>query len=332
MPYGRKVLAFYYAWYGTPWGTGVLREWAGWNIYGYDPEKVTRGRRETPTPCYPLDGLYDSSSDYTVRRHIYQAKQAGLDGFIVSWWGFPDRVGRGTSARSADATLRKLLEISPEDFQITLYYETAEYGGESVLTNLREDLRRIADEYCKSPRWLKVEGRPVVVVYGRVMEQVRRACEDDVEEWRAVRGELETEGYELFLIGDSLDPEYVEPMDGLHTYNPIGFTTRGVDLGPLYRRAAEALHERGKLFAATVTPGFDHDKVRWPSGERLLEPRRDGGYYIDSWDVALSCDPDWIFVTSWNEWYEGSQIEPSVEYGHDYITLTRQRARMFREA
>jgi len=58
--------------------------------------------------------------------------------------------------------------------------------------------------------------------------------------------------------------------------------------------------------------------------------RRNGGYYIDSWNTALSCNPDWIFVTSWNEWYEASQIEPSVEYGNDYITLTRQQVRRFK--
>ena len=330
----KKVLAFYYAWYGTPWGTGVLQKWAGWNIYGYDPEKVTRGRRESATPCFPLDGLYDSSSEYTIRRHIYQARHAELDGFIVSWWGFPDRRKENRaehpSIKSSDATLQKLLRIAPEDFNITLYYETAEYGNKPVPQNVREDLERIAKEYCKEPRWMKVDGRPVVVIYGRVMEQMRKACANDIKEWTSIRRYLEDKGYDLFLVGDSLDLTYVECMDALHTYNPIGYTTRGIEVGPLYKKAAEALHKAGKIFAATVTPGFDHDKVRWPTGERILEPRRDGGYYIESWNTALSCNPDWIFVTSWNEWFEASQIEPSVEYGCDYIILTKQQVRRFK--
>ena len=322
----KKVLAFYYAWYGTPWGTGVLHEWAGWNSNGYNPENVTCGRREAAITCYPLDGLYDSSSEYTIRRHIYQAKQAGLDGFIVSWWGFPDRVGDSATVRSSDATLRRLLEISPEDFEATLYYETAKYGEKSVPENVREDLERICMEYCSSPRWMGVEGRPVIVIYGRVMDQMREACDDDIGEWKAIREELMEKGLNPFLVGDSLDPAYIECMDALHTYNPIAFTTRGVDLSPLYRRISRALHEAGKIFAATVTPGYDDVKVR----ARTLEPRRDGGYYIESWNTALSCNPDWIFVTTWNEWFEGSQIEPSVEYGDDYIILTRQQVRRFK--
>ncbi len=335
MPYEKKVLAFYYVWYATPWGTGAVQEWAGWTRYGYDPDKVTRGRRESPIPCFPLDGLYDSSSEYTIRRHIYQAKQAGLDGFIVSWWGFPDRMrysddyDKGFVA--TDAALRKLLEMAPEGFDVTLYYETAKYGSKPVLQNVREDLERIAQEHGTHPRWMKVDGKPVIVIYGRVMNEVKSVADDAIAEWKTIRQYLVEKGHDLFLVGDSLDPIYAEVMDALHTYNPIGATTRWIDLGPQYKRAADALHQVGKLFAATVTPGFDHDKVRWGSGERLLEPRRDGGYYIESWNTALSCDPDWIFVTSWNEWYEASQIEPSVEYGQDYIVLTKQQAKRFKQ-
>jgi glycoprotein endo-alpha-1,2-mannosidase len=336
----KKVLALYYVWYATPWGTGVTQEWAGWTRYHYDPDKVTRGRRESPIPCFPLDGLYDSSSEYTIRRHLYQARQAGLDGFIVSWWGFPDRMPsageRDRGFMATDAALRQLLQSAPEGFDVALYYETAQYGQQPVLQNVREDLERIAREHGEHPRWLRVDGKPAVVIYGRVMNEVKEAAGGDVgaacAAWQAIRQYLADRGNDLYLVGDSLDPAYARVMDALHTYNPMGATTRGIDLGPQYARAAEALHSAGKLFAATVTPGFDHDKVRWGSGERLLEPRRDGGYYIDSWNTALSCNPDWVLVTSWNEWYEASQIEPSVEYGQDYMVLTKQQAKRFRQA
>jgi len=37
--------------------------------------------------------------------------------------------------------------------------------------------------------------------------------------------------------------------------------------------------------------------------------------------VAIKADPDWVLITSWNEWHEGSEIEPSWEDGDAYLKL-----------
>jgi len=34
--------------------------------------------------------------------------------------------------------------------------------------------------------------------------------------------------------------------------------------------------------------------------------------------------PDWLFITSWNEWWENTHIEPSDHYGSLYLQLTRE--------
>ena len=38
-----------------------------------------------------------------------------------------------------------------------------------------------------------------------------------------------------------------------------------------------------------------------------------------------------VLLTSWNEWHEGTELEPSREYGFDYLTLTRQYAEIFKQ-
>jgi len=47
------------------------------------------------------------------------------------------------------------------------------------------------------------------------------------------------------------------------------------------------------------------------------------------WEEALRANPDWVLITSWNEWHEGSEIEPSWEYGDLYIRLTGRYAPRF---
>ncbi|MGB3905510.1 MAG: glycoside hydrolase family 99-like domain-containing protein [Anaerolineae bacterium] len=40
-------------------------------------------------------------------------------------------------------------------------------------------------------------------------------------------------------------------------------------------------------------------------------------------EAALHSDPDWIFITTWNEWWEHTYIEPSESYGDQYLEITR---------
>jgi hypothetical protein len=47
------------------------------------------------------------------------------------------------------------------------------------------------------------------------------------------------------------------------------------------------------------------------------------------WEQAIAANPDWILVTSWNEWHEGSEIEPSLELGDRELKTTKQFARKF---
>jgi hypothetical protein len=94
-----------------------------------------------------------------------------------------------------------------------------------------------------------------------------------------------------------------------------------VDVAGLYRQVSEAAHKQDKLFAATVLPGFDDRKIRTP-GTLLL--REDGGCYNKTWHAAVGSGADWVLITSWNEWHEGSEIEPSLENGTDYLWLTAQ--------
>jgi len=309
----KRVLTFYYAWYGTPWGPA--EKWLGWNAHGYNPGIIVKGKRIIATPHYPLDGVYDSCDEYTLRRQIDQAKKAGIDGFIVSWWGFE---------HYSHKSLEKLLKIAPKDF-ITIYYETAmtfnirEKSREEATKRIYEDLKRLLTEYAISNSWIKVDGKPLIVIY--------IAAKYTVDEWRGIRKKLEEEGYRMFLLGDTFDIRYLEVFDGLHTYTTVGYTIRGISIEDLYVKVSREVKARGKLFAATVCPGYDDRKIRRPG---IFVPREDGKYYIDCWKASLKCNADWILITSWNEWFEGTEIEPSIEYGYDYLYLTGTYTRIFK--
>jgi hypothetical protein len=77
-------------------------------------------------------------------------------------------------------------------------------------------------------------------------------------------------------------------------------------------------------------PGYDDRKARPGSG---FARSRDGGeYYRQNWRAAIDSKPHWVIVNSFNEWPEGTYIEPSQAYGHLYLDLTREWAARFKGA
>jgi hypothetical protein len=146
----------------------------------------------------------------------------------------------------------------------------------------------------------------------------------------------------VVLIGNTVDSDYLGVFDGFHMYvcmpepdgtvclegyhSPMGRLKMGpramtVDDAFTAAYAGELVPLDTKLFLVSVLPGYDDTKVRDPG---TFRDRRDGGLYDDSWDAALQLDAESVLVTSFNEWHEGTEIEPSLEHGFEYLTRTRQ--------
>ena len=61
-----------------------------------------------------------------------------------------------------------------------------------------------------------------------------------------------------------------------------------------------------------------------------VSDRQEGAYYDAQWRAAFAAGADWALVTSWNEWWENTHIEPSVKYGDFYVRRTKEWAARFR--
>jgi hypothetical protein len=338
MNFEKKTLSFFYVWYRNQFGphADLLGENWGGNL-GYDTRWVERGRRDTTVPHAPLDGYYDSFSDSTIRRQFQEHQHANIDGIIVSWWGFgpENRRNEVNQGNYSHYATKKLLSLCPEDVKVTLYLERSKYGYEDrkPVAVAIDDIAGICEEYGSESSWLKIDERPVIFVYGRVLGEFRKEYADDMEAWQEVREGLKKAGCNPFLIGDSLNPDYYAVFDGLHTYNPIGTTVgRGIKaLREAYKRCADAAKEQEKLFAGTACPGYDDRKLKERDPGTLVM-RKEGGYYEDTWEAVLEADADWCLVCTYNEWWEGSTIESAAEWGYDYLDLTRQYGRRFKRA
>jgi hypothetical protein len=91
-------------------------------------------------------------------------------------------------------------------------------------------------------------------------------------------------------------------FDGVYTYDV------GTWNGSTFARMCAQAHVAGLLCAPSVGPGYD---ARLATGDPLVRSRRDGAWYDGLWRAAMRARPDLVTITSYNEWQEGTQIEPA---------------------
>jgi len=281
------VWAFYYPWYRmSDWSSSILMD-------------------------HPLQA-YDSAARRTIEQHIAQAQGAGIDGFISSWWG---------PYSDTDRNLKTVLDVAEEaGFYVCVYFETLAEEGPLPEEEIFEWLEYLISTYRAHPAYMKVEGKPLVVVWvsGTV----------PLDSWQRIFTDLRAEGYDAVYLAMGYDSSSLEVFDGYHEYGIFGFPDLGATMAGAGRTARhysllDPLHSH-KIWAATVQPGYDDRTI--PGREGFYQERENGAFYRHTWEAALASDPDWIFITTWNEWWEHTHIEPSENFGELYLDITREYA------
>jgi glycoprotein endo-alpha-1,2-mannosidase len=91
-------------------------------------------------------------------------------------------------------------------------------------------------------------------------------------------------------------------FDGLYTYDVATWN------GNTFARMCAQARMAGLLCAPSVGPGYD---ARLATQDRLVRPRLHGATYDRMWRAAVRAKADVVTITSYNEWQEGTQIEPA---------------------
>jgi uncharacterized protein YraI len=150
-----------------------------------------------------------------------------------------------------------------------------------------------------------------------------------IEEWAAIRNEVDPDHNSLW-IAEGTNVAYQEVFDGHHLYSIAWSTHLEGTLGDWGNRVRryEDQHVVDRIWVATVMPGYNDTATT--RADAFAVDRQGGAYYRQAWQAAVTSQPDWVVITSFNEWVEGSQIEPSLSYGNLYLDLTRELAATFK--
>jgi len=305
----QRAVIFYYPWYGNPQTNGA---WYHWNYPGVQPPADITSR------YYPALGAYSSTSPAVIAQHCAWLRRAGVGVMALSWWGrdsFEEHAAAGILDMAARYRIQVAFHIEP-------------YHGRSA-AKLVEDLAYLNARYGSHPAFFRTSStsrhnlnysqKGVFFLWSPVVDYDGGQTVS-AEYWRTALDAIHAANPSSLVIGHQTDARWVDGghFDGLYNYGSLAHNVVGTfdwskSLPP------------GAWYVPSVLPGatFWNNSAPWPD-----LPRRNGATYAEQWHESLGTgvQPQLVSITSFNEWHEGTQIEPLEidavnSHGESYSTF-----------
>ncbi|MCG9894541.1 MAG: hypothetical protein MH204_03580 [Fimbriimonadaceae bacterium] len=295
-----------------PWFEVMKDDWGyHWKMNRSRAELEKAGR--VAAHHRPLIGAYDSLDPHVIELQISWMKAAGFDGLLADWYGTQPHfdypmIHERTKALFDEAGRAGLtIGVVYEDQTFKNARDHGLVGADQGVRIARETGEFLAKDWLKRPNWWRIEGRPAVAVFGP------QAFGEP--EWSAMKSAAG--GFRLITL-HRRTPDAEGGMDWPVPSQGMEFTwdfpKRSADWG---------------IRIACAFPRF-HDWYEEGGQKGHLDlPDADGATYRRTLAEAIASKPDAIQVATWNDWQEGTQIEPSLEYGmRDLIATQEARRRL----
>jgi glycoprotein endo-alpha-1,2-mannosidase len=133
---------------------------------------------------------------------------------------------------------------------------------------------------------------------------VYRAADFTAAEWGVLN--LRLSGLRLFAQTNLVGFAATSGFSGFYTYDILLYG------GDRFERYCTQARAAGILCAPSVGPGYDAGPA---TGDLRVKVRADGATYDSMWRAAVAAHADIVTITSYNEWSEGTQIEPAGHGG-----------------
>lgn len=239
--------------------------------YGWYPEQWAAAGHRWTS----TQGEYDSGDPAVIDNHIGAMKYARIEAGIYSWWG------RGSQTDNRFGLALDRAEAG--GFKFAIYHEI-DQDGQRPKSYVEADIRYLKETYFNHPAYLRIDNKPVIFVYapGGPLSMV--------DKWSAVRNR-----HGLYVSITDLPRWWTKEraIDHWHGYKP----------DERYRK----IEVNGVVYSVSISAGFWNDANNPDMPPRL---ERDFG----AWENAvaqLAIDKPRIEAVYWNEFGEGTNIEPS---------------------
>ena len=344
---GARVLAFYLPQFhpipeNDAWWSPGFTEWT--NVSKATPQFTGQLQPRLPGEL----GFYDLRVPDVQRRQAALARNFGIDAFCFHYYWFGGK-------RLLERPLDGFVDDPKIDLPFALCWAnenwTRRWDGQEadVLIGQKhspEDDVAVFDDmarYIRSPRYLRVGGKPLILVYRPDALPDAKAT---MGRWRARAAEVGLG--ELFIASTNAFgyADYVGGgFDALVEFPPhalaIGEITNRVELlnpgfgGRVYdyetmvgARIGDLLEARDPRRIPGVMPSWDNE-ARKPGAGHVFHNATPALFHrwiraaLAAADKAEAPDERLVFVNAWNEWAEGTYLEPDRWFGYGFGQAVR---------
>jgi lipopolysaccharide biosynthesis protein len=320
------------------WGEGFT-EWT--NVVPARPSFKGHYQPQLPTEL----GYYDLRDPEVLDRQAELAREYGVHGFCFHHYWFN---GRRVLERPLEQMLARETPTLPFciswanenwtrrwdglDHEVLLWQD---YDGDWAERFIRDALPILGDD-----RYMRVGGAAILLVYRvDLLPDAPRVA----ELWRTI---AQAEGLDLHLAAvQSFGIEDPRPFgfDAAVEFPPHPFGRRPAEarVKRLRRRFRGTLEDYESLIVAALdkpVPDYDLYRGLVPSWDNTARRGHEAYAAVDSspdayrrWLGELVCQAlersdvtePLVFVNAWNEWAEGTHLEPDDRYGRAWLEATR---------
>jgi len=324
------------------WGKGFT-EWT--NVTRAKPNYVGHDQPRTPADL----GYYDLRVPEVMEQQAAMARRYGISGFCYYYYWFDGK-------RLLEHPIERMLATGKPDLPFCLCWANENWTrrwdgkdndillGQSYTDEGALEIIKDLARYMRSDTYIRIHGRPLVLVYrikelpnpARMTAMWRNYCrQNDLGEIciaMVESFELSASPEDPVKYGCDITVEF--PAHGMVHDEPKSVEKLNFDwTGKVhdYRELAGAFMRRveiGRKRIRSVLVGWDNTP-RHPDKSLILENATPGAFQAWlEWTYRRTLEQNFgderiVFILAWNEWCEGSYLEPDRQFGHGYLQAVR---------
>lgn len=323
---------------------------------GEETNKFSEGITGFATKDRPKTGFISLTSPHYIEWQINTARAAGLDGFVVEW-GYPNSKSSADKAlKLMKSHLKKLPkgeEFSAVPVFIPTWYVNSWDSQDSnkKISYYRNKIHEALDNFYQDPYCPKMDNEPFLFLLnfygahdsGFILKpnELEQLLDSDPKLKNSRFAYRMAPQQHFWQVSKNIQiasdyqwlPSRPEDADSSNdSFIKSNFFKYGTHENiKNYQHKLNNLNENFKTMipikASLVTPGIDTRDAPWSQCNSYI-PRTENGYdtFKYSWEQARKYKPNSVIVGTYNDYSEGTNIEPSTQNGYKNLEINAEQS------